>query len=283
MKGTKDFRPMRTRCRRPTLLPEGLEIDTRKCTVEIVQQAIYHRFGYTLEQIATKNRQRIITYPRQMLLYFLSVNTDYCSRELAGVTDRDHATIFASRNRIEGYMELYKDTRDDIMEIAENIEWLHQLDKEIVMNEVPTSRIRYMYFLLDQLGIRSMKNDLVLDASEKRTESVRELTKLEMDALIKHLEQKLHDAQKSAGPHKQSYAKMDKMRKRIFSICYTIGWTTIDPDKNTVIVDQERLNAWLLKYGYLHKDLMDYTYLELPTLVTQFERLLRSTLESFKS
>ena len=138
-----------------------------------------------------------------------------------------------------------------------------------------------MYFLLDQLGIRHMKNDLVSDASSGRTESCRELTKLEMDELIKHLEQKLRDAQ-DVTHKRQGVIRMDRMKKRIFSICYSIGWTTIDPEKNRHIVDQERLNAWMKKYGYLHKELNDYTYLELPTLVTQFEQLLKSTLATFK-
>jgi hypothetical protein len=48
-----------------------------------------------------------------------------------------------------------------------------------------------------------------------------------------------------------------------------LGWE----DDNGKI-DYGHFNAWLEKYGYLHKSLMEYTELELPELVTQLENML---------
>lgn len=268
--------------RRDTRLPEGVSLDAASCTVETVNQAICYRFRVTEEMLKSKSRERSIVYPRQLAFYFLSINKSIGSGVLAGMLGRDHATMFNSRNRIEGFIDIYPDTLRDVEDIAEYIKWLHQIENEMKMKDIPVSRIRYFYFLLDQLGIRWMKNDLVMDASQGRTESVRELLGAEMDQLILHLEEKIREAKNDASPKTRNIQRMDRMRKRIFSICYTIGWTTIDPEKNRHIVDQNRLNGWLIKYGYLHKELNDYTYLELPTLITQFERLLKSTLATYE-
>jgi hypothetical protein len=270
------------RQRRRTKLPEGYSLDGRMCTPEIVIQAVTHECEIMRNDLISAKSSHDIVYPRQLALYFISMNDQLGSLRITERFGKDHSMLFAARKRIEDLLDVYPETRDDIMKIGETIKWLYQLEKEIIMNEISVNRIRYMYLLLDQLGIRHMKNDLVSDASSARTESVRELSKLEMDELIKHLEQKLRQATRDVSPKRQAALKMDRMKKRIFSICYTIGWTTIDPEKNRHIVDQERLRAWMLKYGYLHKELNDYTYLELPPLVTQFEQLLKSVLATFK-
>jgi hypothetical protein len=67
--------------------------------------------------------------------------------------------------------------------------------------------------------------------------------------------------------------RSNNMRRRILSICYSIGWTQFDDDKKKMVVNMDKLNAWLLKYGYLHKPLNKYSRQELPLLVTQFEKL----------
>jgi hypothetical protein len=72
-------------------------------------------------------------------------------------------------------------------------------------------------------------------------------------------------------PQKQFNAAEDKMRKKILSICYEMQWTLAGK------LDWNRINFWLKKFGYLHKEeLNDYKEAELPKLVTQFENLLKS-------
>jgi len=267
--------------RRETIVPPGLQISNDLLDIDIVTQAVSYEYKLTNGQIYEKNRKREIVDARNMALYFLTIDKSKSLNEIGAQYGKDHCTVLNARSVIEGFFKIYPEVSEKIFKVVETIEWLNQLQIEIEMSEIPTSRIRYMYFLLDQLGIRWMKEDLVMDASSGRTSSVRDLIKLEMDGLIKHLEQKLKDAQEQ-GLKNQSMVRMDRMRKRILSICYTLGWTTIDPEKNRHVVDQERLGTWLYKYSYLHKELNDYTYLELPTLVTQFEKLLKSTLSTYK-
>lgn len=45
-------------------------------------------------------------------------------------------------------------------------------------------------------------------------------------------------------------------------------------------VDMDHVNAWCIKHGYLKKKLDNYTYSELPKLVSQFEEVYRGYLRS---
>jgi len=65
----------------------------------------------------------------------------------------------------------------------------------------------------------------------------------------------------------QKYDAANQMRRKIISCCRECGWT-----KNGK-ADMDRINAWVLKYGYLGKPLMEYNSLELPKLVTQAENM----------
>ena len=71
--------------------------------------------------------------------------------------------------------------------------------------------------------------------------------------------------------------KADKMRKKIISHCHSMNWYI----EGTRKLDYNRLNDWCKKFGYLHKDLNDYTYKELPALVTQFETVFVSYLKAY--
>lgn len=104
------------------------------------------------------------------------------------------------------------------------------------------------------------KADLVFAITKGREKSTTGLTQLECIALINDLQEKL--------PKNES--KADKMRKKILSTCHEMRWT-IDGK-----VDFERLDHYLKKYGYKHKELNEYTEQELPMLVTQFDNLLIS-------
>lgn len=264
--------------RRTTWQPPGLDLDGDICTRDNVFQAVCFYFDISEWTLLKKSKLREIAEPRQIAQYFLSINTKLSLNVIKDYTGFDHATILHSVRKIEGFLEVYPRIIDAVFTIAFYIKWLNQLDMEIKRQEITSQQIRHLYFLLDQLGIRHLKSDLVMDASGGRTESARELNNIEMNDLLRHLDEKLKGARSDSRPHKQAYEKMDRMRKRILSICYSIGWTRLSIERKRHEVDMDRLEAWLLKYGYLHKPLNDYTYLELPALVTQAERLLLSTL-----
>lgn len=108
------------------------------------------------------------------------------------------------------------------------------------------------------------KRELVEMASEGRVSSSAYLSINECSALIKHL-QEICDRKDQAAV---------KMRRKIMSLCYELGWTT-----KLGKVDYNHLNAWMLKFSYLHKPLMSYNSKELPKLVTQLETIINKSLK----
>lgn len=64
----------------------------------------------------------------------------------------------------------------------------------------------------------------------------------------------------------------DVQRKKIISMARSIGWTKASQrDESKQVADMQRIYGWVLKYGYLHKGMNEYTAKELPKLVTQFQ------------
>jgi len=131
---------------------------------------------------------------------------------------------------------------------------------------------RRLYCLLKEKAMLANRHDLVFAFSDGTTENSAELTQEQIDDLIEHLQ--------SDGPEKNSSTGYNgnRMRRRIMSMCYSIGWTRWDEGKKRHIVDMERLDGWMKKYSHLHKGLNEYKYNELPVVVTQFENLMKSEL-----
>jgi hypothetical protein len=134
-----------------------------------------------------------------------------------------------------------------------------------------------LHSLITKLGIDAEgKEELVYQFTAERETSSAKMEVRECQALINHLEimagqstaRIVNTKGRAMG---QTYDLMDRMKKKILSICHELGW-----ELPSGKIDWHRLNAYLLKYGYLHKGLNEYKYEELPTLVTQFENLQRS-------
>lgn len=103
-----------------------------------------------------------------------------------------------------------------------------------------------------------MKEDIVSNFSNGRATSSSNLYYAEADAIIRHL-----------GMDKGREDPAYKMRGKILSLAHQLDWHVAGTQK----IDFPRLNAWCVKFGYLHKRLDQYKYRELPTLVTQFEKM----------
>jgi len=103
-------------------------------------------------------------------------------------------------------------------------------------------------------------------ASNGRTNSAKEITESEAKKIIDYLQAVADDKDND------DFKKGDKMRKRILSLCYTMGMTKINKNTGKSQVDYKWLNGWMLKYSYLKKPLNDYKYNELAKLVSQFEK-----------
>lgn len=103
---------------------------------------------------------------------------------------------------------------------------------------------------------KEQKQDLIHSFSDGRTETTVGLYYVEAVELIKYLNKELKTPQ----------TPKDKMANAILSLGHEMNWR-----KNGKI-DMDRINAWCIRYGYLHKPLNDYTEEELPTLLTQLQK-----------
>lgn len=124
---------------------------------------------------------------------------------------------------------------------------------------------KQLYSALAKLSIdKERKEELVYRFTQGREISSSAMTVCECHSLIDHLNSFIKIGDK----------KNDVQRKKILSICHEMNWRT-----EAGQIDWKHLNEYLLKYGYLHKLLNNYTEKELPKLVTQFENLLKSYYE----
>ena len=117
--------------------------------------------------------------------------------------------------------------------------------------------------LISKLQLQKEKKDMVNGFSSGRTETSKELSFDEATAMISYLKSRDPDEKRS-----------ENMKNYIIQMAHQMFWHL----PNTRKIDMKRLNNWCIKFGYLHKKLDDHSYKELPTLVTQFEKVLKDYL-----
>lgn len=127
------------------------------------------------------------------------------------------------------------------------------------MREITPGQIKIINTIISKRGLSEYKAAIINSASNERVTSTKDLYYVEADALIKQL-----NADKTA-----DFEKGHKMRGKILSLAHELHWRIPGTKK----VDFKRINDWCIKFGYMHKKLDDYTYEELPKLVTQFTNM----------
>ena len=129
--------------------------------------------------------------------------------------------------------------------------------------KVNNGQIAKIHVLLAQIGMakdKEYKRNLVQQYSLGRAESTTKLTWKEACDMIADLE-------RSSGSQKTpDELRADRKRKLILHYAHQMGWE-LEGKK----IDMQRVNDWCVKYGYLHKELNDYTLAELSKLVWQVE------------
>lgn len=134
-------------------------------------------------------------------------------------------------------------------------------------------QISRIHGLLSKIGVKDDKEykaELVRQYTNGRETSTTRLSYHEAAAIIKDLE--------SMAPKTQAEIASDVMRKKM--LVYAYGMGIINPA--TGKADVSRVDNWCKAYGYLHKGLNEYTYEELPKLLTQYEQVYKSYLKSIK-
>lgn len=116
---------------------------------------------------------------------------------------------------------------------------------------------------------KDTKAAMVESFSDGRCTSTKDLTKDEARAML----MKLNDMQ-PVDP------VMLKMKNKIFYYAHEMGWTKLNA-AGKLVADGTRVDGWCLNYSYLKKKLNNYTYKELPKLVSQFEAVYKHFLNKF--
>lgn len=134
------------------------------------------------------------------------------------------------------------------------------------MNKPITSKqIQLISVLIHKQGLTHHKAEIMEGVSNGRTTSTKGLTAAEASDLIAHLTQTSRDTNVSS-----------KLMKKLFALAFEMGWCpyenrVMDGGEIKKVRNYTRLQEWVLKYGYLKKPLREYTYKELPKLVSIFE------------
>ncbi|MBS1641329.1 MAG: hypothetical protein JSR11_02530 [Bacteroidetes bacterium] len=124
---------------------------------------------------------------------------------------------------------------------------------------ITNTQNKQLHSLLNATKMVKQKANLVLGYTNDRTESSREMNVYEAQQLINYL--KTLDT---------TVEQANTMRRKILSMCHRIKWENEDGS-----VDMIRLNNWCIENSYLKKELNNYTYKELPTLVSTFQKVYR--------
>jgi hypothetical protein len=114
---------------------------------------------------------------------------------------------------------------------------------------------------LNSNGLEIDRSELIAEFTHNKKTSLTDLTPWEYSELLNWLNRTF--------PSEQDPKKIQAnlMRRKIIALFRKIEW------QQDGKADMERIYAWTLKYGYLNKPLNEYTYDELPQLVTQVETI----------
>jgi hypothetical protein len=127
-----------------------------------------------------------------------------------------------------------------------------------------TQQNKMLYGLLNKTGLMKDKANLIYGITKGRSESSKDLSFEEARLVINYLQ-----------TQDKTTDGINKMRRKIISMAHEMHWHLPGTQK----IDMERLNAWCEKYGYGKKKLNDYSYNELPALVSQFTKVYKDFID----
>lgn len=134
---------------------------------------------------------------------------------------------------------------------------------------------KQIHALLSKLGLKDQKDALALDFSEGRTDRTSELTFLEAQQMILSLSSATRSGKSFNYNTGVEFKPGNNMRRKIFFFFRKAGYVNAKDQ-----VDVKAVHAWVDRYGYLNKPLMEYDLKELPKLVSQAEAMYESFKES---
>lgn len=139
------------------------------------------------------------------------------------------------------------------------------------MKPITPEKLKAINTLVSVYGIdKDTKALMVNGFSAGRCTSTKDLYDEEAVLMLGHLQKN--------DPNREA---MERMKGKIFYYCHEMAWTK--PGKSgKPVVDMKRLDNWCLHFSYLKKKLDWYNFKQLPKLVTQFENVYKSYIDSLK-
>lgn len=141
------------------------------------------------------------------------------------------------------------------------------------MSNATPQQITAIHCALHAQQLMKHKATIISGVSQGRTVSSKQLTFEEAKFLLADLNK--NNTQKEDG---------QKMRNNIIAMAHEMGWITtkqvVTPTGLKTVNDYSNLDAWMLQYSYQKKKLFNYTYQQLPKLVTQFKAVYEGTLKA---
>jgi len=146
---------------------------------------------------------------------------------------------------------------------------------------ITKSQIAAIHTLLHKHNLMEEKRQVIEQISNGRTSRTTELTWTEAQQWINAMNQG-HEYM----PPKTQHPNKDKMIKSIIAMAHEMGWikreTIAQPDGSLKPQNNySDLHDWVLKFGYLKKPLNEYSYEELPILVTAFRNVYSGWLKRY--
>lgn len=114
---------------------------------------------------------------------------------------------------------------------------------------------------------KDVKEMMVAGFTAGRSVSTKDLYYQEAAMMISHL--------KAKDPNKDA---AEKMRRKILYFAHEMGWVKLKNGK--LVADIQRVDEWCLKFGHVKRKLDNYTYQELPKLVSQFQAVYKHYIQS---
>ena len=133
------------------------------------------------------------------------------------------------------------------------------------LKPITPPQLKAVNVLLIKQGLYEHKREIIESYTGGRTGSSKEMYIHEAAELLSYLNNTQKDVNVSS-----------KLMAKLFAMCHEMQWithtTVVEGGKIKIKKDYSKVHDWVLKYGYLKKALRQYTYNELPKLVTQLEK-----------
>jgi hypothetical protein len=136
------------------------------------------------------------------------------------------------------------------------------------MQPITKQQIIAINTAISKKGLSDDKKNIVSNASNGRVTSTKDLSFDEAHSLLMFLNTDTGNVQE----------KIDRQVRKIFAIAYDLKWIKEKPvvgagGKIEMKKDYSTIYEWVLKYGYLKKELREYNEKELPELITQLQKV----------